>query len=190
MIEYLGVRNDFTDSRGSVNLMIRGDLSLSERCKIAIERPGQNRPYLTEDGWGSNYRKCLIDVITSAEGVVDLCLPAAFTRCLDPEHNYKVELFDLDDGSVGIFGMNWTPPARIRAMSAQAPAPAVFTPAEEVAEPEAEPQPVEPEAEHEPVMAPKPRLIQRTVRSCVRCGGQIFSTFVVCPYCGTPVSPD
>lgn len=185
-IEYLGVRNDFTGSRNTLNLMVRGDFPLSDSCKIVIERPGQNRPYLGENGWQSNYKKCLIDVVTSGGGEFDLCLPLGFAQFLDSEHNYKVELFDLSDESVGIFGMSWTPPPRIRAMRVERPEPVP----EYVPEEPPEPEPVVEEPEILIYESPRLRVVSREVRNCMRCGGQIFSTFAVCPYCGTPVTGD
>ena len=181
-IEYLGVRGDLAGSDSSLYLMVRGDLQLSDSCRIVIERPGQNRPYLAESGWQSNYTKCLIHVVSSGQGDFDLCLPLSVTEHLDSEYNYKVELFDLTDESVGVFGMNWTPPPRGRSKRV---APVVPPPVYVPPETEPVPEPVVPEPIYEP---PKPRVAQRTVMNCVRCGGQIFSTFSACPYCGEPVS--
>ena len=188
-IEYLGVRSDPTGSRNSLNLIVRGELPLTDSCKIVIERPGQNRPYLAESGWQSNYEKCLIDVTRSGEVDFDLCLPFSFAQYLDSEHNYKVELFDLTDMSVGTFGMNWTPPPKLRAVRVEpvVPPPVVI---EALPEPELIPEPVFPEPEDESYIPP-PRnpVAKREVVNCVNCRGQIFSTFSVCPYCGTPVNP-
>lgn len=192
-IEYLGVRSDFTGSRDSLNLIVRGDLPLSDSCKIVIERPGQNRPYLAESGWQSNYKKCLIDVVRSGEAEFGLRLPLAFAQYLDSEHNYKVELFDLADMSVGTFGMNWSPPPRLRVVRTEPVAPPPAEVEEDPPQPEPDPipipDPVFPEPEEDPYIPPRPPQPKREVMNCLHCGGQIFSTFAVCPYCGTPVNP-
>jgi len=191
-IEYLGIRSDFTGSRNTINLMVRGHFPLSDKCKIVIERPGQNRPYLAEDGWQSNCEKCLIEVAPSGEVDFDLCLPLAFARYLDSEHNYKVELFELNDVSVGTFGMNWTPPPRIRAARSEPIPPAPVKVVQDLPEPEPEAtpdqDPIIEEAHIEPYVPSRPRVNDRVVQKCIRCRGQIFSTFSVCPYCGTPVN--
>jgi hypothetical protein len=185
-IEYLGLRSHLTGYRNTVNLMVRGDFSLLEKCKIVIERPGQNRPYLAENGWQSNYSKSLIDVLSSGESEFELCLPLGFAQYLDSEHNYKVELFDLDDDSVGIFGMNWTPPPRVKALRVEPVTLATVDVVENLPEHEPEPLVQEPEiALSEP---PRRRVVNRKVRNCVRCGGQIFSTFIACPYCGSAIT--
>ena len=188
-IEYLGVRSDFTGSRETLNLILRGNLPLSDSCKIVIERPGQTRPYLAESGWQSNYKKCLIDLVRSGETELDLCLPIAFARHLDSEHNYKVELFNLADMSVGTFGMNWSPPPRLSVIRADPVARAPVEVEEDPPEPDPIPDPVFPEPEEDPYIPPRPLLPKREVMNCVQCGGQIFSTFAVCPYCGTLVNP-
>ena len=182
-IEYLGVRTDFIGSLNSIDLRVRGDFSLTDKCRIVIERPGQNRPFLTESGWQSNYKKCVIDVVPSGECDFDLCRPLGFAQFLDPEYNYKVEVFDMADESVGIFGMNWTPPPRIKTKSVD---PVVPPPMEPPDDP-TEDAPIVPDPKTAPYEPPKPPTAQRTVLNCVRCKGQIFSTFQVCPYCGTPV---
>ena len=187
-IEYLGIRSDSTYSRNSIDLLVRGDFSLSNSCKIVIERPGQNRPYLAEDGWQSNFRKCLVEVIPSGGGNFTLCLPLAFADYLDPEYNYRVELFDLADESVGLFGMNWTPPPRIRAKAVDPAVQPVVKDDDSSSEDMPEQKPIAPEVKADTYEPPKPRAAPRTVLNCTVCRGQIFSTFKVCPYCGTPVS--
>jgi hypothetical protein len=185
-IEYLGVRGDITGSRDALTLIVRGDLPLFDSCKIVIERPGQNRPYLAESGWQSNYQKCLIDVVRSGEVDFYLCLPLSFARYLDSEHNYKIELFDLSDLSVGTFGMNWTPPPRPRGFRVEPVTPAPVKVEDDPPKPEPIPEPIFPEPEVVLYMPPGSPLKKREVVNCVHCGGQIFSTFSVCPYCGTP----
>lgn len=188
-IEYLGVRSDLTSSRNSLNLIVRGELPLTDSCKIVIERPGQNKPYLAENGWQSNYKKCLIDVVRSGEVDFDLCLPFGFAQHLDSEHNYKVELFDLNEMHVGTFGMNWTPPPRLRAVRAEPISPSPVKAMEEPPEPQPIPEPPLQEFEDEPFIPPRTPAAKREVVNCAHCRGQIFSTFSVCPYCGTPLKP-
>lgn len=188
IIEYFGVHSHPADSGDYLRLRLGGSIPVSRSLKIAIERPGQNRPYLAGNGWQSNYTREVIEVLFSDAPTFDLRLPMGLARFLDSEHNYKVELFDMVDNSLGAFGMNWLPPPR-----AIVPAPPPKEPDEErvpdepVHEPDALviviPEPVVTELESEPVQIKRPTAVNRTVETCSNCGGQIFSTFAVCPYC-------
>lgn len=188
IIEYFGVHSHPADSGDYIRLRLGGSIPASRSLKIVIERPGQNRPYLAESGWQSNFTREVIEVLFSDAATFDLRLPMGLARFLDSEHNYKVELFDMVDNSLGAFGMNWLPPPR------------AIVPARPPKEPEEErvpekpvhemfaldiviPEPTAAELESEPAHIAKPSAVNRTVETCSNCGGQIFSTFAVCPYC-------
>jgi hypothetical protein len=188
-IEYIRVRSNITGSHNTLNLIVRGSLPFSNVCKIVIERPGQNLPYLAEKGWQSNYHKCLIDVVRSGEMDFDLCLPLGLVQYLDSEHNYKVGLFDLNDVHVGSFGMNWSPPPRPRVVRVE---PVVLAPVKfekDPNEPEPNPEPIIQEPAGDPYIPSPLPVPKREILNCVYCGGQIFSTLFICPYCGKPVKP-
>jgi hypothetical protein len=165
------------------DLIITIDKELPGNCKMAIERPGQERPYLAANGWQSNYKRFSIKVVPKGQGSYLLNVPVELSKFLDAEHNYRVDLFNETDGVLGFFGMNWSPPVKMRSPR---PAPPFVQP---------EPQPVkqaEPALGEElppvpPVVPDKPKTITRTVQNCRKCGGEIFSTLVVCPYCSTKV---
>jgi hypothetical protein len=191
-IEYFGVYSHPADSRDTLRLKLGGDVPVSHSCKIAIERPGQNNPYLARSGWQSNYSREVIEVVFSDSKTFDLCLPTNLTRFLDSEHNYKVELFDMTDSSLGMLGINWRPPPRT-----VTPAPPPEEPEEERMVVEsvhnadfldiAPPEPADPEPLIQPADTKRPSGVNRIVENCAQCGGQIFSTFTVCPYCRTPL---
>jgi hypothetical protein len=165
------------------DLIITIDREIPVSCKIAIERPGQERPYLAANGWQSNYKRLSIKVIPKGQGNYLLNVPVEFAKFLDAEHNYKVDLFDETDGVLGFFVMPWAPPAKMRSSRSATP----FVQPEPQPVKQAESTLVEELPRVPPVVPDKPKTIIRTLQNCRRCGGEIFSTLVACPYCGTKV---
>jgi len=182
IIDYIGVRPDFRAPNQFFEITISRQEPLPEFCQLVIERPGQEESYLTTNGWQANYAYLEISLRQDGSSVLGLRLSRNLLRFFQPSYNYKISLFDVNQGDLGFFVIGWNPgddvlvPTNHEAQQIN-PEPPPFLPP-------ADPVPLEPEA-----VLPVPVVAQREVIRCRECGGEIFSTFQQCPYCRTSLGP-
>lgn len=174
---------------GFVEFHIRADALLPATCLVVIERPGQDKAFLADDGWQSNYFRVATSVRHDLPFVSCLRLSDTMLRCLETGYNYRITIFDPNGKELGLFVVNWFPPADLQSSVArQRLPPAVVLASDELRPVSTDPNEETPEAG--PAVAPPhfeaPRISPplRQVTRCGHCGGEVFSTLINCPYCG------
>jgi hypothetical protein len=199
IIDLIGVQTGSSFPNDCFEVEISTASSLPEICEVAIERPGQDKPYLASGGWQANYNCIRASIIQDGSVVHGLHLPRNLLRFFEPGNNYKISLFDLQGEDLGFFVMSWdlgpevrpnpTPsrvpdpePKQISSPElAQLPSTAQILNAAPVSVPDVMPLKLEGPIPT-PVAPVGPIIIQCRNR---KCRGEIFSTFPACPYCGS-----
>jgi hypothetical protein len=195
-ISLIDVRMAPDASENFCDLLIRGDAPLPETCLAVIERPLQEKAFLAVDGWQANYVRLQISVLDEAQDISCLRMSRSLFGFLEAGYNYRISLYGAEGEELGLFVINWYPPAGFlspaRPLRPSKPAepdlldPVVVQPMAEVVE-----EPLSPEPAALPSLPPLPVAPKnpspRQVMRCPSCGGEVFSTFTACPYCGHPM---
>ena len=199
-ISLIDVRMAPDASENFCDLRIRADAPLPETCLAVIERPGQEKAFLAADGWQANYVRLKISVLDEAQDISCLRMSRSLLGFLETGYNYRISLSGSEGEELGLFVINWYPPAGFlssaRPLRRSKPAepdfldPVVEQPVAEFVEepfsPQPDPEPAALPTSPPPFVAPKnpsPRQVMR----CPSCAGEVFSTFTACPYCGHPI---
>ena len=199
-ISLIDVRMAPDASENFCDLRIRTDAPLPETCLAVIERPGQEKAFLAADGWQANYVRLKISVLDQAPGISCLRMSRYLLVFLETGYNYRISLSGSDGKELGLFVINWYPPAgflspALPSRRSKPAEPDLLNPVVQQPVAEVEGEPVSPEPDPEPAAlrsSPPPRVAPkgpslRQVMRCTSCGGEVFSTFTACPYCGHPM---
>jgi hypothetical protein len=183
--DLIGFRPDPDFPDRYFEIALRVESALTEQCNIVIERPGQEKAFLSTGGWQAGYARIEVQTRQGGGGLNALRLPKSLIDFLEVGYNYKIGILDGKGEDLGFFVTSWNPDA---ALMKRPPASAPVAKL-------AEPAPEEPELPQElPVrrtgledVPPRKAETARAVIRCDNCNGEIFSTFAICPYCGVPV---
>ncbi len=194
LIDLIEVRPDLSMPKQFFEITICTAAPLPNSCEVVIERPGQDKPYLASSGWQANYIRLKVVLRKDVTPHCGLRLPRDILHFFETGYNYKMCLHDLQDGELGFFVVSWDP-SRELLNQQSIPTQPVAAPPIQVLETELlaseEPKSIldqKPEVMLNPVQKLKPISDRpRVVMRCKKCGGEIFSTFASCPYCGTTV---
>lgn len=196
IIDLIGIRTLSSFSNDCFEVEISTASALPEICEVAIERPGQDRPYLAYGGWQANYTCIKASLHQDGAGIHGLRLPRNLLSFFEPNNNYKISLLDFQGEDLGFFVMSWDLGPEIRPIPkpprvpipeptqvsgielVQAPSPAPRQTEELVLVPDVTPLVLEGQIPR-PVSPAGPTVVQ-----CKKCRGDVFSTFSVCRYCG------
>ena len=164
---------------------LRAEPALPALCHIVIERPGQEKAFLSPGGWQAGYARIEAQTRQDGGGLNALHLPRRLIDFLEVGYNYKIGILDGKGEDLGFFVTSWNPDADLmKRPPASAPVAKLAEPAPE--EPEIPPDTPVRRAEPEDAL-PRKDETPRAVIRCTNCNGEIFSTFAICPYCGVPV---
>jgi hypothetical protein len=163
---------------------------------VAIERPGQDRPYLASGGWQANYTCIKATLHRDGAEIHSLRLPRNLLSFFEPNNNYKISLLNLQGEDLGFFVMSWDlgPEVRPNPKPPRVPDPEATQVSGLELVPVPSPTPIQtaelvlvPNVTPLVLEGPIPRPVSPagpTVTQCKRCRGDVFSTFSACPYCG------
>ena len=179
VINYIAVRPDFHDPNEFFEIIISRKQPLPEFCGAVIERPGQEEAYLAANGWQANLAHLEVTLREDDISVFGLRLPRSLLRFFQPSYNYKISLFDVNQGDLGFFVIGWNPPDGV----INQPSPETLQINHgSMLSPAIHPVP----SQREPDEVQKTAIsAQRQVIRCGDCNVEIFSTFSSCPFCGS-----
>ena len=181
--DQIGFRPDPDFPDRYFEIALRAEPALPALCKIVIERPGQEKAFLSTSGWQAGYARIEAQTRKDEGGLNALRLPRSMIAFLEVGYNYKIGILDGQGEELGFFVTSWNPG------SALMKRPPARVDVAKPAEPEEPELPSEPHVRRTGQEDAPPRKAEtpRAVIRCANCKGEIFSTFASCPYCGARV---